>query len=405
MKKKIVFRLYSFSIIVLLLWGANAWFLMNLPFDVSLSIRILIFILALWYKVTFNIKLKFNVKQQIAIISFILAGIFARQITRFESFMTFAITYYPIVILLADRNNCEEIMNVVKKVLAFILVPSMILHLIFISTSYPPSFLFEVEGNSQYTFFNYIFLIKNIVFEFDNIRFGSIFLEPGYLGTLCSFMLYALKFNFKDKACLIIGLALVLSLSLAGYISAFVAWIFWQYSKGESVKKYVIYLIMFGGVYVFSQNYNGGKNFAMEYIFSRLESDKDKGIKGNNRNSELTDFYFEKMCEDGSILWGLGQDQIQKINGGGANDGDFTNQIRGAGYKIYCVNNGCLAAVLFILFYFLVADVGSVCQRRYNKMFALLILIIFMQASYPTSFSWIIPFILGINTSKEIKHI
>ena len=143
----------------------------------------------------------------------------------------------------------------------------------------------------------------------------------------------------------------------------------------------------------------------MEYIFSRLESDKDKGIKGNNRNSELTDFYFEKMCEDGSILWGLGQEQIQKINGGGANDGDFTNQIRGAGYKIYCVNNGCLAAVLFILFYFLVADVGSVYQRRYNKMFALLIFIIFMQASYPTSFSWIIPFILGINNSKEIRHI
>lgn len=397
--------LFRISIVYLIFVGAHAWFTMDQPFVVSLGISFVIFVISLLYKKKNNIHLTLCNSEVFAIIAFFIASLFAGQITRLESFVTFILRYFPILLLLCDTRSAKDTLTFVSNFLAILFIPSAILHLIFAATSFPPSIPFTVEGNSMYLFYNYGILIKSITFEHEAVRFCSIFLEPGFLGTLCALLLYANRFQFKGKWWMYpILIALLLSLSLAGYVTTLLGYIFCRFSQGLSIKKYVGYFLVGSLAFLISSNYNDGNNILNKYIFSRLEQDKEKGISGNNRNSELTDYYFEKVIENGDVFWGLGRDKITKINGGGADDGDYTNQIRGAGYKMFILYNGLFAAFFYILFYYCVARIRGDFEKKYCIGFFLLIFITFMQASYPDSYSWLVPFVLGIVVLKNEKN-
>lgn len=402
--------LFRISIVYLIFVGAHAWFTMDQPFVVSLGISFVIFVISLLYKKKNNIHLTLCNSEVFAIIAFFIASLFAGQITRLESFVTFILRYFPILLLLCDTRSAKDTLTFVSKFLAILFIPSVILHLIFAATSFPPSIPFTVEGNSMYLFYNYGILIKSITVENEGVRFSSIFLEPGFLGTLCALLLYANRFQFKGKLWMYpILIALLLSLSLAGYITTLLGYIICRYYQGLSIKKYVGYFIVGSLAFFISDNYNGGNNILNEYIFSRLKEDKEKGIAGNNRNSELTDFYFEKTIENGDAFLGLGREKITKINGGGADDGDYSNQIRGAGYKMFILYNGLLAAFFYLLFYYCISCTRNSFKRKYSLGFFLLIFITFMQASYPDSYSWLVPFVLGIvvlkNENNENRNI
>lgn len=397
--------LFRISVVYLIFVGAHAWFTMNQPFAVSLGLSVVIFIISLLYKEKNNIRLTLSTSEVFAVIAFFIASLFASQITRLESFVTFIVRYFPILLLICDTSSAKETLTFVSKFLAILFIPSLVLHLIFVVTSFPPSIPFTVEGNSLYLYYNYGILIKNISFEHEAVRFSSIFLEPGFLGTLCALLLYANRFQFKGKWWMYsIMLALLLSLSLAGYVTTLLGYIFCRYSQGLSIKKYVGYFLVGSLAFFISSNYNDGNNILNKYIFSRLEQDKEKGISGNNRNSELADYYFEKIVEDGDVFWGLGRDEITKINGGGADDGDYTNQIRGAGFKMFILQNGLFAAFFYLLFYYCVARTRDNFKKKYCIGFFLLIFITFMQASYPDSNSWLVPFVLGIVVLKNEKN-
>ena len=74
---------------------------------------------------------------------------------------------------------------------------------------------------------------------------------------------------------------------------------------------------------------------------------------------------------------------------------DYDNQIRGAGYKIYFLYQGIVVAMLFLISFFLLGPLERVKNKRYMGGFFLLIVITFIQAAYPSSFSWWIPFLLA----------
>lgn len=397
--------LFRISVVYLIFVGAHAWFTMNQPFVVSLGISIFIFIISLLYKKKNKTRLTLSTSDVFAVIAFFIASLFASQITRLESFVTFVVRYFPILLLICDTSSAKETLTFVSKFLAILFIPSLVLHLIFVVTSFPPSIPFTVEGNSMYLFYNYGILIENIAFEHEAVRFSSIFLEPGFLGTLCALLLYANRFQFKDKWWMYsIMLALLLSLSLAGYVTTLLGYIFCRYSQELSIKKYVGYFLVGSLFFLISSNYNDGNNILNKYIFSRLKEDKEKGIAGNNRNSELTDYYFEKTIENGDAFLGLGREKITKINGGGADDGDYSNQIRGAGYKLFILYNGLLAAFFYLLCYYSLSRIRNTFKRKYTIGFFLLIFITFMQASYPDSYSWLVPFVLGIVVLKNGKN-
>lgn len=135
-----------------------------------------------------------------------------------------------------------------------------------------------------------------------------------------------------------------------------------------------------------------------------MQFDDDKGIKGYNRNGYITDYYYDQVISSDRIFYGLSYEEIRLINGDSDGYVDETNKLHGAGFKLYVVQHGLVPVILYFLFYYFLIIAGGVC-RKYSFGFLILIVFTFLQASYPNSYSWLIPFILGINSRKPLLKI
>ena len=265
-----------------------------------------------------------------------------------------------------------------------------------------PGYPITRSGSETYVFFNYIFLLEKLNNDDEYLRFQSIFLEPSYLGTLLAYLLYTIKFDFKKyKYAWSLLVGLFFTLSLAGLFLLLFGYVFCRYSQGRSVKSLLIVGITLLAAFSFSKFYNDGNNVINEQFLVRLEIDNEKIIRGNNRFEGLTDEYFEESFKDGTFWLGLGRAKIEIINGGKGwqDDFDHSTQIRGAGYKIFILYYGLISALMYFMAYYFIG-VRQSHTKKYAIGYIILIVATFIQASYPASYAWLIPFILGVKRNN-----
>lgn len=393
MKMKI--KLLFFLVILFeLLWGAHAWFTWNLAGEENLIklyfATLVLFIISYVYKTKMKIKFRHNKGLIMAFLVYFIASVLMRHfvLSLFAPFFIL-ITVYPAIVLAADTDHLDELRMFISKALACILLPGIILYVYFGLIGYPFSFLIEYPGNDVYIFYNYIFLIRGVLYNSEGLKFQSVFLEPGYIGTLLAFMLYLNEYNLKKWYNKIMLLSLVISFSLAGYVTTIIGYGIYLKSKKSDFGRYVCFIALLLGSFLFFSNYKDGKNYLNENIFNRLQVDSNKGIKGNNRSLGQLDFYFSKYARSGDLLMGVSPDEIRIING---NSTGRENGIAGAGYKIFFIQYGIMSTFFFFLFYYFLGCNNF--RSLYNKGFFFLIIITFIQASYPNSYSWIVPYII-----------
>jgi hypothetical protein len=145
--------------------------------------------------------------------------------------------------------------------------------------------------------------------------------------------------------------------------------------------------MVFSVVFYFAQEYNGGDNAINLALFDRLELDSEKGIKGNNRITEKTDDEFKQFLSTDLFWFGVDRTKFKS---------DIEDDlIQGAGYTIYLIQNGLVSVLVFFFFYLSIA--AKSVDKIKSFFFLFLIIITFLQAAYPESGSWLIPFILGIS--------
>ena len=304
---------------------------------------------------------------------------------------------YPVWVLLSDnREAVEGHLRFVSKILSVILFIGIIEFLIL--TIYPvPSFLIQYGDNPNYIFFNYIFSIQyyeESALLLDLNRFNSVFLEPGYLSAMLIFMLYACRFDFSVRTNRIMLYSIIVSFSLAGYVMLALGFIFHQIENNRHEVRRVLSTVFLLFVFLeLSVSYNGGDNIVNKLIVQRLQYDNEKGISGNNRISDVTVTYFEQGLKNGDIIFGLGREEVDRINGGRLSTFDH-DSIAGTGAVFYFVVFGIVSAIFFLLFYLMVS---RVCPNRgYSGYFVVLIVACFIQSACPESMSWFYPFVLGI---------
>lgn len=387
MNTKAVFtkKLYEITLFFLICWGAHAWFTWDLDTLDNLSGMIPLIIacgISYFYQVYQGIQIGFTKKNILIYFSFLFGmSIFDMGITTpINSFLKL----YPLFVLINDEDNLIDHITKISRWIAIILIPGIILHLFIISSGITiptiPIQKGDLSLNFSYLFWNYGFMIRHIDFEQDEFRFQSIFLEPGYLGTLLAFLLYTLQYNLKKWETKVFTIALLLSFSLAGYLTTFIGIFLYNLSQGKSVKT-ILYVALFTGITYFgATTYNYGDNIVNKLIIERLQYDEEKVIVGNNRVSQKTDDAFEMALDKGELLTGTSK---------------YSNEdLIGTGYKKYFLTHGIISALFYLLFYILLAS------YTYNYIYAfgyvVLIISTFLQASYPNSYSWIIPFLLGI---------
>lgn len=238
-------------------------------------------------------------------------------------------------------------------------------------------------------FKNYIAYIKPLDSDstYSFLRFNGPFIEPGDLGCTAAFMLMAAKFDFKryDKLIWIL-IALIVSMSLAGYLLTIIAYFFVLCSqKRISKMTMIVTIICFIGIYVFGTYYNGGDNVFNEAILSRLQSDEETGFSGNNRNSLLKTQYFVKMFSDPHTMWfGYDARTIEYLNETGL----------GAGFVNKAINVGMFGMIGLILPYLYIALTSS--SKKYAWLFFVFFLLYMYQRSESTWICYIICYVYGI---------
>lgn len=386
------FFLLGATIILLMLHSMRAWFTWNWDFVV---VNILAFgVICIYLRRRINIK---SLSKNKSVLFFIiLAGLWNTQLG-----VGSILSIYPpfCLALLLSKKEKNTLLQWWTITYAIILSVSLIAWLISWTGYLPDIGLVQYLDIDNYTYTNYFFCLRG---SFYDVRFNSIFAEPGHVGMISAFTCYTNRFNFKNIFILLIFICTLFTFSLAGYVLLFggYAIILISHIHKFTVKNVFRTIFLFGligAAFVYTE----GDNLFNELIIDRLTFDQDKIIAGNNRTAAYTDQVYKNFIKSEDVLKGLPQEKLQKMKD--------SEEIRGAGYKIYMLQKGIIGTLLVFFFYY------SLYKTSNNKKFALGMLVLyiaaFWQRAYPMWYSWMFLFLFAMsikdrettNSIKEIK--
>ncbi|GHT77558.1 hypothetical protein AGMMS50262_18870 [Bacteroidia bacterium] len=297
-------------------------------------------------------------------------------------------TFYTCGILLLNDDIKVELVNFCSKTLGILLlisIPAWILYLLGFSW---PHYVSQDCGIDFYIHANYYFFVVSAKPQdiIDIQRFCSFFLEPGHLATTCSFFLFINKFNIKRWEVLLMLVAVILSLSLAGYGLLIGAYIFYLILYNKNYKKYLLaFALLIAGLTVFFMNLNMGNNVINEKIISRLVFE-DGEMSGNNRFTPRFESHYHKYLKSDDVYWGI----LKEFS---TVDYKYNWMDGSAGWKRYIIMYGIIGTSLVLIFYLLLLCV----KWSYAGFF---FFIVFLVANcirdYPLRQYWLYTYILAL---------
>ncbi len=370
-----------------LMVSSYAWFAFLLPGNL-VPVLVSGFMILCYAFGNFNVKMTPRVYGLMGvIILYSLYGFFILG-TSFGSLTFFS--YLPaVLIFMLDVPKQTDLLRFVTKWLSIIMAVSLGVYFITYVVDLPHTTFYPRGLENYLPFDNYFFLLKSKMYgtEFGNIvRFSGPFLEPGHQSMICSLLLFANRFKFREQPLMWVLLASVfVSLSLAGYLILAVGYLLVKLRNVYAIGSVAaVFITAWLTITVF---WNDGNNIANVLIVERLEFDDNKGIKGNNRTIKQTDYFYKECVRDGTIWLGVRTQKADKL------------KIRGAGYKIFLIRYGIVASLFVLTIYIMLINPQS--NKRYSYSFLLLMAIIFLQRAYPGWYSWLLPYVLGIGIMRH----
>lgn len=381
------FRFFEILMFAYVLFSSTTWFTIVFPTTPVVGLMNVLMVVCLFPMIkTLKLTRNFN----FAIASLIFIGLWFTAIKGIVFGVYIFFCFLPAIhLLLLPVNYKKALLKFCTKWYAIFLLVSIIFFYVTEIIPFPsPIPPVDVGRNNFYpTFINYFFYIKPSFNPYDISRFNGFFLEPGHLSLSTIFFIVANKLDFKNNRYLWIMLfAIIISLSLAGYVLLALSWVLF---KSNGVKGILLTALIFSGLYIGGQLWNDGDNPLNKKILLRLEYNDEKGIEGNNRTDERTDWMFENLISSGRILTGLPDSENKNVFG--------------AGFKKYIIQYGLIAAILVFVFYW--SLMSPRCDKKYAIRFFFLIILAFCDCEYPTWFTWLLPYVLGIGVTARGKKL
>lgn len=360
------YNIFKFSLLILFLQSMFAWFLWGqLVFAVIFSVLSTVFFASINKGVFIFKKSTF-----LPVFLMIFIQLYVVRDMNINAFIASILRIIIITIVLFLNDEIKiKIFKFLTNSLAIILLISMIAWVLYlVGIALPYTFVDVNDG--QYNFNNYYFFLLNYVgMDLPVPRFSSVFLEPGQLGMITSFLLFANKFEFKRISVLIIFIATIFTFSLAAYVLLFVsATAYLTLNSKNSIKILVFWSALIFILFSFFSTYDNGDNMINNLIFSRLQYENGD-ISGNNRFSQDLDIYYDRFIASNDVVFGIGSANYSKLSWEGGN----------AGFKVFLIQYGILGVILIFLTYLFV-----VFEYRTKMAWILLLVYIlsFLQASY-----------------------
>ena len=303
----------------------------------------------------------------------------------------------PVFYVVIHLNTKDKAMFLEKVTTWFtwLLIPSIILYWLTLFVPIPYFGTVQIESDilSYLPYENYIILVKSPFYMF---RFTGPFLEPGHLGMMITFLIFANQCNFKKWQIKVLAFICLFTLSLAAYVLLVLAYVFTKLAQNTfPLKSFLSSLMFIGILYAIVVNYNNGHNYVNEMIVERLQYDDERGFTGNNRVSLNINYYYERIFTDTQYLWnGYDRNFIAEL----AEEGS-----RGTGYFMYVVMYGLLGLIVTSLFYVYYTLTSK--NRKFAIYFFLFVCCVFWQRCYTFWTSWIMCFVWGISAFHNKERI
>lgn len=289
---------------------------------------------------------------------------------------------FIILLFLLNINDHFKvrILDFITKWFAIFLSISLFYYILFlIGISLP--FTYIDNSDLGYTGNNYyLFVVDHDIVFFP--RFRSIFAEPGHLTMGIIPLLFANRFNLKNKFVVILLLIEIFTFSLAGFVLIFVSLfllLFFVKNKINIILLNIILIISSITVYKSANN----DNIFYRTILARLSYDDNKAsIAGNNRTDSYVDSYFKNYIYSTDAIFGLGFEKSNQVT-----------SAEGAGFIIFLLRFGIVTSILTLFLYF------SLAFNYLNKPifgFLIILVLLLLQNAYPFMFCIIFIYITGI---------
>ena len=280
-----------------------------------------------------------------------------------------------------------QLIEFITKWFAILMSISLGAYILFLSGVSFPGTIVEYQ---QYFMDNHYFFLQKELF-----RFQSVFLEPGHMTMGLAPLLFINKYNLKNRYVLILFIAQMLSLSLAGYMMMMIGYsvlfLFDKQSKKSKLISVLLSTILICSVAIFMQN-SFENNVFDDLIFRRMQFDNGHFV-GDNRSSVYLDRQFEDVVSSSDILTGRYFNSEMSEKGV-------------AGYKKFIVQFGLIGCVLLILSFFSTHKLLIYKFRRNAFLLVIMILLLLLQNAYPTWWCIVIATICGTTfmQNKEMSN-
>ncbi len=387
-RNKLMFTIYAAGVMLLLLYSMRAyflWFMYESPYF-SFAFDLIVAITGFAYMLTSNISIRLN---KSIIIPFLVLWI-ASVWNPFSSlFIVFKIPFTFLTLLILDKQSLRKLLNIWTKLYAIILLVSLIAWPLAFIGVLPSRGIIQFGEEDGYMYQNFgLVLINMNFFNFDVVRFCSIFLEPGHVSMIGAFTLYINRFDFKKWTTWVIFIVSLITLSLAGYVLMALGYVLLR-MQSLDVRKGITaifgFLVLIGISYLVAANYNKGNNLVNTLIFERLEYDEEKGVSGNNRVTKVAEGEFERFISSPAFFTGMSAEEYMRIF--------EDSSSRGAGYMMYLMEKGLIGTLIVFFGYWLIAN--RALDKRFVKNLLLLYFFAFLQRAWPTQPIWLYLFVFA----------
>lgn len=204
-------------------------------------------------------------------------------------------------------------------------------------------------------------------------RFSGFFLEPGHIGTITAFFLFATKYDFTKWYTYVYIFVIIISLSAAAFVLTAIGYVLYKI-KDNFFKPLLVSVSIIIVLLLCVKFYNGGDNIINDIVLEKLLSEDSL----DSRLSEEGQGIYEKIWSSGNFVFGLGED-IDVVNS--------------AGLKYFFIMHGLIGCVLMLLTY---SYIFASSTSRYGLFMLMLYLVSFTQRTYPYWDAYLDPFILGL---------
>lgn len=242
--------------------------------------------------------------------------------------------------------------------------------------------------NYNYTAYPFLVLPLDMLNPFEAIRFGSVFDEPGVVGTINLVMLFINKFDFKKVNNVILLITGFFSLSLF-FIGGLAIYGGLKYFLGKSKLKNKIALLAVAAGVIIALLY---VPVLHDYFGYRLEYDKDtQSFVGNTRSNTGVTQYFNSIRGTSKYFWG-DDPKVVKLYEDEAN------------YKIAILRFGAVFCFLYIVFFILYFKKSTKASAYETLVFATLVVITLYQRPGFINYEFVFLFTSYIKTTGIKKR-